>query len=203
MRSVSKKPYLMIHPRAGYSTVERQFPENLFHPGKERAGAGILKGSPGKRHEVVDMRFPRPGDHLHQLEGCTLIVVALERQPEDEIDDRNEPVLPAEVDGADDILDGVPPVQEAEHAVAPRLGAEVQARVCTVITDEVNRLLRYTFGAHLAGKRAKVNPAVETLEEAFHPVEAEMDAVRTVGERIRGDKPDIPESRGISADLID
>src|SRR5690554_3222168 len=104
----------MIHPRAGYSAVEREFPENLLCLGKERAAAGILERSPGKRHEIVDVRLPAPGDRLHEVEGRALVVVALERQPEDEIDDRNEPMLPAEVEGACDVLDGMPPVKAAE-----------------------------------------------------------------------------------------
>lgn len=109
----------MIHPRAGYSAVERQFPENLFRLRKERAGAGVLERSPGQRHEVVDVRLPAPGDHLHKVERRALVVVALERQPEDEVDDRNEPVLPAEIEGTDDVLDGMPPMQAVEHRVAP------------------------------------------------------------------------------------
>ncbi|NLA99637.1 MAG: hypothetical protein GX837_01520, partial [Methanomicrobiales archaeon] len=65
----------MIHPRAGYSAAERQFTKNLFHPGKERAGAGVLKRGSGQRYEGMDVRFPRSGDHLHEFEGCPLVVV--------------------------------------------------------------------------------------------------------------------------------
>ena len=131
----------MFHPRTGYTAIERQSPENFFGLGEEPAWPAVLERGAGERHEVVDVGLPHTGDGSDEVERRTLVVVGLKRQAEDEIADRGEPVLPAEVDGPDDVLHGVPPAQVAEHLIAARLGAEVQAGVCAVVEYEVDGLL--------------------------------------------------------------
>ncbi len=193
----------MFHPRTGYPATERQSSENFLGLWKEAAWPAILERGAGERHEVVDVGPAGAGDGSDEVERLTLIVVGLKRQAEYEIDDRSEPVLPAEVDGPDDVLHGVPPAQVAEHPVTAGLGAEVQAGVCAVVEYEVDGLLRYELWPDLSRECAEVDPAVEASEEPLDPVEPDMDPIGAVGEGVWGDEPDIAEPRSIPADLVD
>lgn len=108
----------MVHPRTGYPAAEGQSAKSLFCLWKEPARPGPLERGSGEGHEVMDVGLPHPGDCSDQVERRTLIVIGLEGEAKDEVNDRDESVLLTEVDGMDDILNGVPPVQEAEHPVA-------------------------------------------------------------------------------------
>lgn len=149
------------------------------------------------------MDLPGPGRPGYQIGSRSLVFVSLKREPDNEVHDRLDTAIPAELDCVDDIADRMAPAEEAEDPVAAGLGPEVELRIGAVSLYQRERLGADKFRAHLAWERAEIDLVPEGFEEMLNLVPAGMDPVGPVRKRVGRDEPGLPVPVRVPGNLID
>ena len=113
------------------------------------------------------------------------------------------PIIPAELDRAEDILRRNDPARGDPGPVAAGLGSEMELGIGAVPVDERERLVADELRAHFARERAEIDLVPEGSEEVLNFVPPWMYPVRSVGKRIGGYEPGLPVPVRVPGNLID
>jgi len=122
-----------------------------------------------------------PAGEVHRL---SLVFIGLERKPDNEIDNRNDPMAGTEFNGPDYIISRMAPVQPGEDCIAPGLGPEMEFCVGTIVCYQGYGFIADELRPDLAWECTEIDLVPEAGKETFDLIPPGMDAIRAIGKGI-------------------